>query len=48
VVPAPGGDDPASATVVFDRPQRRVAGGQSVVLYDPDTDHVVGGGLVTA
>jgi tRNA-uridine 2-sulfurtransferase len=48
VVPAPGGDDPVSATVVFDRPQRRVAGGQSVVLYDPDTDHVVGGGLVTA
>jgi tRNA-specific 2-thiouridylase len=39
---APGG---ASATVVFDRPERRVAVGQSVVLYDPATDQVLGGGL---
>jgi tRNA-uridine 2-sulfurtransferase len=33
------------ATVRFDRPERRVATGQSVVLYDGD--EVVGGGIVT-
>jgi len=44
-VVASGGD---AVTVGFDRPERRVAVGQSVVLYDPDTDHVLGGGLVTA
>jgi tRNA-uridine 2-sulfurtransferase len=34
-----------TARVTFDEPQRRVAAGQSVVLYDGD--EVVGGGLVT-
>jgi tRNA-uridine 2-sulfurtransferase len=33
------------ARLTFDRPERRVAAGQSVVLYDGD--EVVGGGLVT-
>ena len=41
-----GNGDASTATVVFDRPQRRVAVGQSVVLYDPGTDLVVGGGVV--
>jgi tRNA-uridine 2-sulfurtransferase len=39
----PGGHDQARLT--FDQPERRVAAGQSVVLYDGD--EVVGGGLVT-
>jgi tRNA-specific 2-thiouridylase len=38
--------DPARAVVRFDRPQRVVAAGQSVVLYDGD--QVVGGGLAAA
>jgi tRNA-specific 2-thiouridylase len=37
---------PGDAVVHFDRPQRRVAAGQSVVLYDGD--EVVGGGIATA
>jgi tRNA-uridine 2-sulfurtransferase len=39
------GDGDGSARLTFDEPQRRVAAGQSVVLYDGD--EVVGGGLVT-
>jgi tRNA-uridine 2-sulfurtransferase len=38
-------DDPGRAVVRFDRPERRVAPGQSMVLYE--NDEVVGGGLVT-
>ncbi|HSP04461.1 MAG TPA: aminomethyltransferase beta-barrel domain-containing protein [Acidimicrobiales bacterium] len=38
VTPGPGG-----ATVTFDEPQRRLAPGQSVVLYRGDL--VVGGGI---
>jgi len=41
VEPAPGG----GAVIRFDRPERRVAAGQAVVLYDGD--EVVGGGLAT-
>jgi len=41
VEPAPGG----RAVVRFSRPERRVAAGQAVVLYDGD--EVVGGGLAT-
>jgi tRNA-specific 2-thiouridylase len=41
VTPLPGS---GRARVAFDRPERRVAVGQSVVLYDGD--EVVGGGLV--
>jgi tRNA U34 2-thiouridine synthase MnmA/TrmU len=41
--PVLGGADPASAVVRFDRPERRVAPGQSVVLYVGD--EVVGGGI---
>jgi len=37
--------DPASSSVVWDAPQRRVAPGQAVVLYAGET--VVGGGLAT-
>ena len=36
-----------TATVRFAAPQRRVAAGQSVVLYHPTADHVVGGGIVS-
>lgn len=38
--------DGAATRVVFDQPQRRVAPGQSVVLYDGPS--VVGGGIATA
>ena len=39
----------ARATVRFDRPERRVAPGQSVVLYAGEAgDEVVGGGLAVA
>ena len=34
--------------VAWDRPQRRVAPGQSVVLYDLDDDRVIAGGLAVA
>jgi tRNA-specific 2-thiouridylase len=40
------GDTDDRARLTFDEPQRRVAAGQSVVLYDGD--EVVGGGLVAA
>jgi tRNA-specific 2-thiouridylase len=40
-----GAGDPVTAVVRFDRPQRRVAAGQSVVLYAGD--EVVGGGIAT-
>ncbi|MEY2464842.1 MAG: tRNA-uridine 2-sulfurtransferase [Acidimicrobiaceae bacterium] len=43
--PRPGVYDPATSTLAWDRPERRVAPGQSVVLYDGD--QVVGGGLAT-
>ena len=46
--PATVGPEPGAGgrvVVRFDEPQRRVAAGQSVVLYDDD--EVVGGGLVT-
>ena len=46
LVPDPAApDDPTRARVRFDRSERRVAPGQSVVLYEGD--EVVGGGLVT-
>lgn len=35
----------ARAIVIWDRPQRRVAPGQSIVLYDLDDDRVLAGGL---
>jgi len=41
--PVLGGAGPVSAVVRFDRPERRVARGQSVVLYQGD--EVVGGGI---
>jgi tRNA-specific 2-thiouridylase len=41
----PTGDGTDRARLAFDQRQRRVAAGQSVVLYDGD--EVVGGGLVT-
>jgi tRNA-specific 2-thiouridylase len=41
----PAGVDASAARLTFEEPQRRVAAGQSVVLYDGD--EVVGGGLVT-
>ena len=37
--------DPSTSTAVFDEPQRRVAPGQAVVLYDGD--EVLGGGIAT-
>jgi len=43
----PDPDDPRRATLRFDGPERRVAVGQSVVLYDRRADHVVAGGLAT-
>jgi len=42
VVPVPGG----KVTVEFDRPQRAVTPGQSVVFYDEDA--VLGGGIIEA
>jgi len=36
----------ADGTVRFERPEKRVAVGQSVVLYDRGDEHVLGGGLV--
>jgi tRNA-specific 2-thiouridylase len=39
----PGVFDPTTSTLTWDTPQRRVAPGQSVVLYD--ADEVLGGGL---
>jgi tRNA-specific 2-thiouridylase len=42
--PRPGTFDVATSTLTWDTPQRRVAPGQSVVLYDGD--EVLGGGLV--
>jgi len=41
----PDGDRPGGVVVRFAAPQRRVAAGQSVVLYAGD--HVVGGGIAT-
>jgi tRNA-specific 2-thiouridylase len=35
------------ATIVWDEPQRRVAPGQSVVLYDPTNTWVHGGAIAT-
>jgi tRNA-uridine 2-sulfurtransferase len=46
VVPGPGPGPGATAHVRFAQPQRRVAAGQSVVLYDGD--EVVAGGIVAA
>jgi tRNA-specific 2-thiouridylase len=41
------GAGPGRLSVVFDVPQRRIAPGQTVALYDPDRpDRVVGSGLV--
>jgi tRNA-specific 2-thiouridylase len=37
--------DPTTSTLTWDAPQRRVAPGQSIVLYDGD--EVLGGGLAT-
>jgi tRNA-specific 2-thiouridylase len=42
--PRPGTFDVATSTLTWETPQRRVAPGQSVVLYDGD--EVLGGGLV--
>ena len=42
----PDPDHPTRAVVRFADPHRRVAAGQSVVLYDPTGDHVVAGGIV--
>jgi tRNA-specific 2-thiouridylase len=39
------GDDPTVATLRWDRPQRRVAPGQSVVFYDAGDRRVLGGGI---
>jgi len=39
------GDDATTVVVRFDQPQRRVAPGQSVVLYDVDDATVLGGGI---
>jgi tRNA-specific 2-thiouridylase len=41
-------DGDGSATLVWDEPQRVVATGQSVVLYDLDDDRVIAGGLAAA
>jgi len=44
-----GGDGPgASVHLTWDRPQRRVAPGQSVVFYDPTDTRVLGGGTASA
>lgn len=42
--PAPASFDPATDTLTWDAPRRRVAPGQAVVLYDGD--EVLGGGIV--
>jgi tRNA-specific 2-thiouridylase len=43
--PHPGRFEPSTGVLRWDQPQRRVAPGQSVVLYDPQTgDTVLGGG----
>jgi tRNA-specific 2-thiouridylase len=39
------GHDPTEVTLRWDRPQRRVAPGQSVVFYDVDDRRVLGGGI---
>jgi tRNA-specific 2-thiouridylase len=39
------GDDPTEVTLRWDRPQRRVAPGQSVVFYDTGDRRVLGGGI---
>jgi tRNA-uridine 2-sulfurtransferase len=44
--PRPGVFSPATSTLTWDRPQRRVAPGQAVVFYDGD--EVLGGGTATA
>jgi len=41
-------DDATRVIVRFDQPQRRVAPGQSVVLYDVDDATVLGGGIVAS
>jgi tRNA-specific 2-thiouridylase len=43
----PNPHDPTQATVRFAHPQRRVAPGQSIVLYAPTTPEVLAGGLAT-
>jgi tRNA-specific 2-thiouridylase len=43
----PDPTDPTQATVRFETPSRRVAPGQSVVLYDPRNEEVLAGGLAT-
>jgi tRNA U34 2-thiouridine synthase MnmA/TrmU len=45
-VPVVASPDPGGVTVRFDSPQRRIAPGQTVALYDPDhPDAVVGSGI---
>lgn len=39
--------DGASATLSWERPQRRISPGQTVVFYDRDDTVVLGGGIVT-
>ncbi|MFM8871158.1 MAG: aminomethyltransferase beta-barrel domain-containing protein, partial [Actinomycetota bacterium] len=43
---ASAGDDVVS--IEWQRPQRRIAPGQTVVFYDLADTHVVGGGIVTS
>jgi tRNA-uridine 2-sulfurtransferase len=37
----------ATGTITWDEPQRRIAPGQSVVIYDASDRHVLGGGIAT-
>ena len=39
--------DGATMTLTWSRPNRRIAPGQTVVLYDPSDIFVLGGGIVT-
>jgi tRNA-specific 2-thiouridylase len=39
--------DGTTARLTWERPQRRISPGQTVVFYDPTDTHVLGGGVVT-
>jgi tRNA-specific 2-thiouridylase len=39
---------PDGAILIWERPQRRISPGQTVVFYDMADSHVLGGGIVTA
>ncbi|MEW5700624.1 MAG: tRNA 2-thiouridine(34) synthase MnmA [Candidatus Zixiibacteriota bacterium] len=41
-------DGPESFEIVFDAPQRAITPGQSAVVYDPDSDRLLGGGVIAS